>query len=244
MSKKQFYSVTLLICVFVLFTSIPFDFFITNETIVYLLNIILKIGFIIFAIFYIKKEKYKYDVLGKLKCQHLLLFPFILVCFSNLFVCLIDKAPLRELNLISIFQDLLFYLLIAISEELVFRYVLFNEIKANNSYFKAMLFSSLVFGGLHILNITSIASIPLCLVQVLYTFGLGMLLCLIYLYTQNLIVTISFHFLFNFLNDSLASALFEMNWNTNFYLINVIFAIVFIIYGIIIYIFKVKKEIK
>ena len=229
---------------FVLFTSIPFDLFIPNITIAYLLNIILRIAFIIFAIFYIRKEKYQYDVFGKLKWRHLLLLPFIFVCFSNLFVCLIDKAPLREINLLSIFQDLLFYLLVAISEELVFRYILFNEIKANNSCFKAMLFSSLIFGGLHILNITSIASIPLSLLQVLYTFGLGMLLCLIYLYTENIVLTISFHFLFNFINDSLASSLFELNWGTNFYLINAIFAIIFVIYGIIIYIFKVKKEIK
>lgn len=242
MSKKQFYSVSLLICVFVLFTSIPFDLFINNKTVVYFLQILLKICFLIFAIFYIRKENYRYNTLGKIKLKHLILLPFVLVCFSNICVALICKSPLKELKGIAIVKDLGFYLLVAITEELVFRYVLFNELKSHNSNFKAMLISSLVFGCLHLLNITSLASIPICLIQALYTFGLGMMLCLIYSYTENLIMTISLHFLFNFFNDSFATSLFEINWDVNFYLINALFAIVFIIYGILIYIFKIKKE--
>ncbi len=244
MSKKQLYSLSLLICVFVLFTSIPFDLFLTNESIVYFLHIILKVCFFVFAIFYIKKENYRHCLAEKLQLKHLILLPFLLICFSNLFVCLIDNATLKELNALELFKDLIFFLLVSITEELVFRYVLFNELKLKNSIFKAMLISSLIFGGLHLLNITSIASVPTCLIQALYTFGLGMLLSLIYVYTKNLIVTISFHFLFNFFNDTLASSLFEIDFDANFYIINVSFAIVFIIYGILIYIFKIKKEIK
>lgn len=242
MSKKRFYSVSLLICVFVLFTSIPFNLFITNQNLIYILQVILKILFLIFAFFYLKKENYNYSFKEKLHLKHLILLPFILVCFSNLFVCLISNSKVTEINMLEFVKDIGFYLLVAISEELVFRYALFNELKAKYSNFLAMLISSLVFGGLHLLNITSFASIPTCLIQALYTFGLGMLLSLIYVYTQNILMTISAHFLFNLINDSLAASLFEINWDFKFYLINILFAIVFAIYGILIYIFKIKKE--
>lgn len=243
MSKKQFYSIGLLICLFVLFTSIPFDLWITNETVVYVLQMILKIGFLILAIFYIKKEGYRYEWSGKLQWKHSILLPFLLLCFSNLVVCLIQSSPMKDIqDYHGIVMDFFFYLLVAVSEELVFRYVLFQELQTHQGKLKAMLISSMIFGGLHLLNINSLASIPTCLVQSLYTFGLGMVLSLVYMDTKNLSVTILFHFLFNFMNDSLVSNLFDMEWDVAFYVINSIFAVVFLVYGGMIYLCKIRKE--
>ena len=95
---------------------------------------------------------------------------------------------------------------------------------------------------MHLLNITSLGSIPTCIVQSLYTFGLGLFLSIIYLFTKNIIYPIVFHFLFNFINDILITNIFVLNWDLPFFVINIIIAILTGLYALYIY-FTFLKEV-
>ena len=83
--------------------------------------------------------------------------------------------------------------------------------------------------------------IPYCLLQSVYTFFLGLLFAYSYICLKNIFVPIAMHFLFNFLNDVLVVELFNINYNLNFFLINIGIGLLLCIYGLILY-KKVLKE--
>lgn len=125
-----------------------------------------------------------------------LLFAFIVVAFfSNLdiFYGLLypDNVPMLDmtpeyLDPFSFFMEVLSSILIApILEELVFRGVLFNRLKIRTGIIAAMLISSFIFAiGHEVGGITS-------------AFLFGMCMCVIYLKTDNILMTMSIHFINN-----------------------------------------------
>ena len=244
-SKRKLYDVLIVLFVFLLSVSIPFPLFIKDETWLYAIDISLRIAFLIFAFIYMRYNKMYLPENGKLTKSFLLLIPFLLICFSNYFVCLANKSPVKEISLMSLSKDILLCILVAIAEELVFRVLLYDAFKDYFSPFIAMLLSSLIFGLIHLFNITSVEMIIPCLIQALYSFGLGMILCLMYETTHNFLVIVSFHFLFNFLNDKLVTSLFDYPINLSYYLINLIIALLAIGYFVfLIFLFKRKDSIK
>ena len=106
----------------------------------------------------------------------------------------------------------------------------------------AILLSSLCFGATHLLNINSFASIPYCLAQMGYTFFLGLILSLTYVYTKNIFIPLTIHALFNILNNDISASLFDIQWNANFFIVNISVGAVLAIYGILIYIFYFRKK--
>ena len=242
-NKKKWNDILIFTCYFLISTSIPFNLFIKNELVVNIINIIIKSLFIVFSIFYIKKYNFSKIELKKLRINSLLFLPFLLICASNFYVCFIDKIVInKDINILNLIINLLLCLLTAINEEIVFRGVIFKEFKNNNSNFKAILYSSIAFGLVHILNISSIASIPYTLLQCLYSFALGLVLSLAYCYSKNLIISILIHFLFNFLNDYLVNCLYDYAINKTFFIVNILVAIIFSIYGIIVYKYFKRKD--
>lgn len=241
--KIRWYSIAFFICIFLLSTSIPFSLFIKNDIIVYWLNIILKFAFLGYAIYYIKKNKLHTPKFNKLSIKSLSFIPFLAICLSNFIVVWFNKVSLnQDISTNIILQDLLSCLLISISEELVFRVVLFNEFLDHKKPLPAIIYSSLIFGGVHLLNIASFGDILPCLIQCLYSFGIGLVLSFIYYHSKNVILPIVFHFLFNFLNDSLVINLYNLNWNLSFYLINILITVIMLGYALLLYYIFNKKE--
>ena len=77
-----------------------------------------------------------------------------------------------------------------IVEELVFRGVLFNRLQIRTGIIPAILISSIIFGALHDGNVGMISA-----------FVFGVCMCILYLKTGNIFVTISLHMLNNILVD-------------------------------------------
>ena len=242
-NKKRWYSKLFLLCLAIFIISIPISLFIKDSIILLIINIILKILSITFIIYYSKKEKFEKPYLEKSSKLNLILLPFLIITFSNFFVVLYDGLKIyNNINVPNIILSGINCLLTAIIEEIIFRHFIFKEFKYTNSTFKSILFTSLIFGGMHLLNITSLGSIPTCIVQSLYTFGLGLVLSIIYLFTKNIIYPIVFHFLFNFINDILITNIFVLNWDLPFFVINIIIAILTGLYALYIY-FTFLKEV-
>lgn len=243
-NKKRWYSVFFLICICLFITSIPFNFIIKNELILFFINSSLKIIAIILFFYYRKKDNLIKPMLNKPNKYHLLILPFFLITFSNYIVVLINKTPINlNIDISHLIMGLISSLLTAIIEELLFRNILLDEfINQKFTKFKSLLYSSLIFGAIHLLNISSLASIPTCIIQAIYTTGIGLVFGLIYIKAKNIIYPITLHFLFNYINDTLVTHLYNINWDLTFFITNIIIGIIIGLYSLLIYKIKIKGE--
>lgn len=242
-NRRIFYSTLIILFVFLIAVSFPFSLFIKDSYISSLCTMGLKIAFIVFTFFYIQKEGLDTVKFKKPKVDHLLFLPFLLAAISNIIYCLIDNSPVvSSINYIYLLKQLPLVLVTVVAEELVFRVVIYGYYEGSYTKIVAVIIASAIFGSIHILNINSLASIPYCLVQAIYTFGLGLVLSLMYAYSKNFIYPLAFHFLFNFINDELTTHLFIYDWNLKFYIVNASIAILLVIYGYICYRILDKKE--
>jgi membrane protease YdiL (CAAX protease family) len=134
-------------------------------------------------------------------------------------------------------------LLTAILEELLFRNILLEEfIRQNFTKFKSLLYSSLIFGSIHLLNISSLSSIPYCIIQSIYTTGIGLIFGLVYIKTHNITYPIIIHFLFNYINDIFITHIYNLTWDLTFFIVNISIGIVVALYSLFIYKIKFKGE--
>lgn len=240
-NKKRLYSIMYLVSLVLLINSLPFSLFIKNEIILFVIDLIIKIASIIYIIIYIKKEDINKLSFEKLTPKDLKFLPLLLLCCSNFFVVMLQNFTLKgEIDLFKIITGLFLSMGVAIVEELLFRSQVLEEFLKHKNKFSSILYSSLIFGSVHLLNISSLSSIPMVLVQVCYTFFLGMILGIIYVFRKNIILPIIFHFSFNFLNDILVIELFVIKWDFLFFLVNIILGIILILY--VIYLVYISKK--
>lgn len=238
--KREFYSVILLVLIYLLFVSIPFPMFIKNEDVCFTLNVSMRVLFIPFFFVYVKKENLLSLNKPEFKLIDFKYLPFIILTVSNFIVSIVSRFSLNEtISTMDILKSLILSIFIAFNEELVFRVVIIKEMIVGLNRFKTILFSSIVFGLIHLVNIGSFASIPYVLLQVLYSFGMGLVLALIFTNTYNFIYVFIIHFLFDFLNGDLVEILYEFENNYLFFILNIAIAVLLGIYGILVY---VKEE--
>lgn len=241
--KKRWYSIAFVICLVILLSSIPYHYVIKNGYLSIILSIVSKIIAIVITFLYIKKERLEKPKFEKVTKKVLIYLPFIIVCMGNLYLCIIgDVDIIYYFDYKLLILDSIACLLTCIIEELLFRAILVFELVKFKSKNKAIIISSLIFGLIHLINISSIASIGPTLLQVIYTFGLGLILASMYIENKNIILPIIFHFLFNFLNDILVNTLFILKWNLPFFIVNISFSILAIVYALFIYTLKIKKN--
>lgn len=241
--KQSWYNVLLVICVVLLINSIPFALFIKDLLLLSILEISKRVAALVTFVILSKKEKLDKPKIEKIGKKTFLFIPFIIAFVSNFIVCWINKEIMFEqINYTNIIIGFINMLLVALVEELLFRHLLLNEFSKNNtSKFLPILYSSLIFGGIHLLNISSLGDIPYCLLQSVYTFFLGLLFAYSYTKLKNIFVPITMHFLFNFLNDVLVVELYNINYNLNFFIVNITVGLLLCVYGVILY-KKVLKE--
>ena len=231
------------VAVFLLTSSIPFSLFIPDPEVVYWLNIVLRLSFFPFAFFFLRKRDLAKPTFAKPDKRIFLLIPFLLLCLSNFVVAGIQGLPSVEITSpTSLLQAVLFYFLVAVGEELVFRAVVYTECKTKWPLWKAAVISSLAFALPHLLNATSWATLGTSALQVLYSFFLGLLLSIIYEASGNIVWAIVFHFLFDFLNGYLVSSLFPLPWDVTFYVANVLFAVALVLYFLLVRPVLFRKE--
>lgn len=120
-------------------------------------------------------------------------FPFEVLFFSGVRV---------QVTPIAFFLYLFSTLSTATFEEALFRGLLFPLVRARTGRgfggeLRAILFSSAAFGLLHLVNLIE-APLPDTLLQVGYSFLIGMLASLLYLFTDSLLPPILFHAVYNF----------------------------------------------
>lgn len=211
---------------------------------------LLSLSFKMFLSGYYLRIILKYNLpMGKMKMKNTLLcVPLLLACFSNLlsYIFADDVAFVSEFSWVIVI-DAIALLFSVFNEEVLFRLFIYNNLNIKNKLLK-ILAGAGIFAGFHFLNVIGPNFISLLiptLIQVLYTFGLGLIICLIYEYSCSLIPCFIYHFLFNFFNsffvNYLVIGLFYNNPNMYIYAGLVIGAITFI-YALFIYLFIFRKD--
>ena len=139
-----------------------------------------------------------------LKKSLLIIIPAILISINNFpIIAYLDGRA----NLTEPFYRVILFLIECLSvgffEEILFRGILLiilieklNHLK--NGMFVSVLISSLIFGFLHLVNLFEGASISSTMLQVGYSFLMGMLWAVIYLKTGNLWLVMILHATYNF----------------------------------------------
>jgi hypothetical protein len=139
---------------------------------------------------------------------------------------------------------------IGLLEETVFRGIILMVLlqrvpQTKNGYFMAIVISSAFFGIIHLLNLFHSASVSATLLQVSYSFLMGIMWGVIYLATQNLIFSIILHAMYDFFGQ----VLFRFGTVTNRFdfitiLITSIFAVIAVIFYLRVFIKIKENEIK
>ena len=240
----KIYSWIILILLYIAIVSFPFSALIPSPG-GYIVDICLKVAFLVVAFISINKYQLsKLKIFPDKNVKLLLLIPLLVLTFSNWIYVWIFKSPLAaSVNGGTFTLSIFITLLTVFCEELIFREVTHDVLKGfiKQDYLR-ILISSLIFALLHFLNIFNGWDILTTLAQVGYTFVLGLVLGLIKEKGVGLIALISFHLLFNFLNNDLFSQLYKGTWGTNFIITNVIIGALVVSYGILMYfLLKVKS---
>ena len=132
-----------------------------------------------------------------------------------------------------------------IIEELLFRLFIQSSLVYASSL-KRILASAGIFALFHLINIVNVSNVNALvtvLIQIVYSFGLGLLLAMIAEYTYSIPTCIVFHFAFNIINMVLIENVFYLSIPVlTYYLTAVGIGLVVGIYAILIYIFVLKRN--
>lgn len=124
---------------------------------------------------------------------------FPLIWIILLLLALVFDFP-KGKSLGEIVSIIVVALLVGIFEEYLFRGILLNGFlqrlhwRRETNLFWAIVFSSLIFSGSHLMNLSH-QSLTLTIMQVIMTFGFGLMQSATYLRTRSLVWPIMFHFM-------------------------------------------------
>ncbi len=212
-------------------------------------QLIIQIGLylLIFGYYIFIIIKNKINVFKFYNWKRLLLFsPFLLACFSNMIATTIDGGypVIAETNTVILSLSIIINLLIAITEEILFRLFIHSSLIAAGSL-KRIFASAGIFALAHLLrivNVASVADLVSVLIQVVYCFGLGLMLGFIIEYSYSLVGCIFLHFSFNLLNMVLFPYISSTSSMMAFYLTAIVIAVALAIYTFLIYWFVLSRN--
>ena len=243
--KFRFSDILIFALLFIFVAAFPVDLFKIEPIYEYVIRISLLALILIYYIYVCYINHINIFKFYNLK-RMLLFAPFLLVCFSNLIATGIDGSY----GVTSISSELfavmiIYHFLQAISEEFLFRLFIQGSLIRVGSI-KRILYGALIFALFHLLNMVSIRTVDqlvTVLIQVAYSFGLGILLGFVYEYTYSLPACIFLHFAFNFFNTVLFEYLgCKYNGYFVFYMTAVVIALVLAIYTFLIYWFVLRRN--
>lgn len=240
--SKTWYDILLLIILYILSTTNVLRYFTDQQMLIFITNIVLRTAFIVFALYFININLLPLPKLPKIQSHDLLFIPLLLLAFGNFLVVFIQGSTFNtEIDWLHVVQGGSIDIVVSIAEELIFRVVILGYLLKTMPALKALLYSSLIFGFMHLANISSLATILPTLIQVAYTFFFGIIAGTIFILSSNYIYVVVYHFTFNFFNRTLVSGLFTISSDFIFYAVNVGIGLVTLLYLWHLYKLFIKK---
>ena len=172
----------------------------------------------------------------------IMFLPVLFVCGSNFFYLIFFPDIIDPIFDGEFVLKIILHLLIAITEEVIFRGLLQSNLQIKNKLLKIVV-TAFIFALFHFLPFFTSFD-PSTLIMPVYAFGLGIILGMIFEYTGCLYLSIAFHFLFNFFNKVLFVAITGSNdvQYGPFILINVIVSLFAVVYLVSLYSFYLYRK--
>lgn len=196
------------IFIYILFASVGSNlsvFWGTSDMIEFILLIIISI---ILLIYIVKNKWLSYYGINKIEVsiaeRCLYYCPLLIIIGVNM-----NSGFNTSLKLIDIIIIIALMLCVAFLEEIIFRGFLYKAIRERYKVKSAILISGITFGVGHIINLFNGYTISLQIIQIITAIAIGILLAIIFEYTNNIIPGIIFHFLFNTVASVVNNASFE-----------------------------------
>lgn len=243
--KFRFSDLLIFGLLFIFVAAFPVDLFPIDEKYRLIIHISLRVlilGYYIYICYINRINIFKFYNLRRL----LLFFPFLLACFSNLIAYGLDGCNSVGITMGGDLLTLYIFnhFLIAVVEEFLFRLFIQSALVKVGSI-KRIIYGAAIFALFHLLNMVNISSVDgliTVLLQVVYSFGLGILLGFVYEYTYSLPACIFLHFTFNFFNTVLFKYMGCVTSNFAFYMTAVVIAIVLAAYTFLVYWFVLRRN--
>ena len=241
MDRSRMYDSLLLTILLIGVSTFPVNLLVNDIFWYYVIEALLMLAVFIFILFYESRHPEIVPFKRRFSLTYFLwLLPVILIPFSNFLYALIFGESLYPNFALYNIPQVAFIALNIVVEEYIFRRHLLGNLNHPKKIIR-ILISAGIFGLCHITRFLSTFN-PLDLIVVVYAFGLGMVLGLIYCYTNSFISCIVLHFLFNLVNDFLFTSLFGVSEIMWYYLINAIFALIIGLYLLFVYLFVLEKK--
>lgn len=174
----------------------------------------------------------------------LILFPFYLVCLNNIPFVSVASGNSKFIIGKNFPVYCVLCLTISVFEEICFRGLVLQNLekyKKTNTIFKKIVIGSLIFSACHLVNAFSF-NVGYLLMQLGYSFLIGLVCCFSYYASKSLYMPIILHFIFDLgglMTDY--SVVCGNIWDKASVLTTVFLSVFTLIYGIIVFI-KVYKE--
>lgn len=241
--QRKLIDLCIIIFAYLFCASFPFGLFIKGENaewVIPLLQIMMQIIFLAFWVFFIPRSNLKVIKIRTNLKNYCAIIPSFLVCGSNFIYAAFKPADFHpHFSWIFAIQVILTFLTVA-NEEYLFRLVLIGNLDPIKKPIAKIFVASGIFGLCHIGGFLSTFN-PVELINVAYTFGIGLVLGLIYVYGGAPCTCICLHLLFNIVNGLVFSSAFIVSDFTTYILVNLIVACVFGIYLLTIYLLRLRK---
>ena len=244
------------IALFIYLTFISFPTYIfTND--LYVLRGVelgLRAGYLIFIILFSIFTKIAQTYTGKTRFKNLfLLLPLFFVSFINIFYLAVMRtqfdnpfATIFTSDGVDVYNllKLLTIIVTVVEEELLFRYIIQRNltfghklvrITVTAAIFAACHFFFMLYDGLGTIN-------PLDLFEIIFVFGIGIILGFLYEYTNNIIVPMTFNLIYSLCNYMLYKVSISNTTNWQYYLTISLFAVGAAGYLLIFYFLMLKRE--
>lgn len=243
--RFRFLDILLFALLFIFVNSFPIDLFNLEPIYKELIRMGLRIVLLSYDIYLLWKSRINIFKFANYR-RALLFIPFLLACFSNLIAAGVAQQTFHYSGDNSFVVVITINVLLgAILEEFLFRFIIHNSLVGASSI-KRIFGGAAIFALFHLLNLVDVSNVNqlyAVLLQVVYTFGLGIMLGFIYEYSYSLPICIGFHFCFNFFNSVLVMNMFGLVIPNNYFIITaVVVAGVIAIYLPLIYFLVLRKN--
>lgn len=206
MKKNNLINFLILVLLYVGISTLPFNLIIKHsDGWVIVCQLIAQAVFAIFAMIFTKKST-ELELNKKMpRISWLFFMPCVIACLSNFLYFVFVPADFGASFSSVLIPQVFLYVIVAFNEEFLFRVLFINNSEIKKPIF-IILISAAIFGICHITNFLTSFN-PADLLIVGYTFLLGLVLGMAYLFTKNFILVFLLHLGFNLLNKVLFEAL-------------------------------------
>ena len=258
MKNKNILYITIALVIYVLFISFPTYLFVKDDPdLAFIIEIILRAVYLVFIVLFAIFTKLAKSYTGKFKWMNMLyLLPLFVVAFFNIFYLKVVTHSSTEslwTNVSNLFysqgvntSNILRFsamIIMVVEEEILFRFILQKNLNLGHKFVRIAI-TAAVFTACHffaMLYDTAGLVEPLELLKLFFIFGIGMILGVLYEYTNSILYSMSFNMIF-----SLGTLFYPISLVTNntykIYLTASIFTLFAAAYICVFYFFILKKE--